>query len=79
MRDAARCAVLVLSASVAGCGMTHGLTRSAPPAGPPEEAPAAGAQAAVPEVRTISGDLTAVSPDVAGLVCAVGVHAREVG
>ena len=83
MRDAARCAVLVLSTSLAGCGTTQALARHAPAGVPAEETPSPGTPAAVPEVRpemrTISGDVSAVSNDVAGLVEGVRAHAREVG
>src|SRR5262245_42172883 len=80
MRDAARCAVLVLSTSLAGCGTTGGLLRS-PATGAPvaEQTAPAGAPAVAPEMRTLSGDVTAVGNDVGGLVGAVRAHAREVG
>jgi hypothetical protein len=88
MRDAARCVLLVLSAWVTGCGLTTGSVRSAPTTtvtveeSPPPGSgpPASGAAAASgPQMRTISGEVTAVSNDVAGLVAAVRAHTGEVG
>jgi len=80
MREAVRGAVLILSISLGGCGTTLGPARPAPAGlAPAAEAAPAGAPAAAPEMRTISGDVTAVSDDVSGLVDAVRAHAREAG
>jgi len=89
MRDAARCAVTVLSVSLGGCATwgTGGAARApaeTPAAAPAESfagatpAPGESAPAPAPEMRVLSGEVAAVSNDVAGLVAAVRAHTAEV-
>ena len=82
MRHTALGAVMFLSGALAGCALAGGAAKS-PPAGlaPAEEPPAASGHAAAsaPEMRRISGEVTAVSNDVAGLVAAIRAHAAEAG
>lgn len=90
MRDALRCAVTVLSVSLVGCAALGGAARAPAHAAPAEasagEAPAPGAGAPAPapvaemrtEMRVLSGEVTAVSDDVAGVVAAIRAHTAEV-
>jgi hypothetical protein len=77
------CALVGGSVKSPAAGATTVTVEEAPPApggvptGAPAAAPAATSRA--PEMRAISGDVTAVSTDVLGLVAAVRVHAGEVG
>jgi len=89
MRDIPRRRVVILSWSLCllGCGTGGTAARSPsaglsagepPPSGPAETGAPSGATPAA-EMRTIAGEVTAVTSDVTGLVAAIRVHAAEVG
>ena len=82
----ARWSILALASLVGGCG--YGTVAVPPRAFPPSSPPsslgagplAASARAASdPEKLVITGELTAVTDEVAGLVAAIDAHALEVG
>jgi hypothetical protein len=89
MRDIPRCRAVILSWSLCllGCGTggaggrapSAGLSAAEPPPSGSAETAAAGGAAPAAEMRTIAGEVTAVTGDVTGVVAAIRVHAAEVG
>jgi len=88
MREALRRQALILSSlsslCLLGCG-TEGAAVRSPSAGlsaaepPPSGSEAAAAAGATAEMRTISGEVTAITSDVTGLVAAIRARAAQVG
>ena len=88
MREALRRQTLILSSlsslCLLGCG-TEGAAVRSPSAGlsaaepPPSGSEAAAAAGATAEMRTISGEVTAITSDVTGLVAAIRARAAQVG